>query len=57
MSIIVGRDKEMSELKELYDSDKAEFVAVYGRRRVGKTFLIDEALKGKITFHHAHLPG
>lgn len=52
MSSIIGRDKEIKELVELYNSDKSEFVAVYGRRRVGKTFLIDEALKGKITFRH-----
>ena len=55
MTYIVGREKETRELKSLYNSDKAEFVAVYGRRRVGKTFLIDEALKGKITFRHAGL--
>ena len=52
---ILGRKKEIDELKQLYSSDKAEFVAVYGRRRVGKTFLIDEALKGSITFRHAGL--
>ena len=52
---ILGRKKEIDELKQLYSSDKAEFVAVYGRRRVGKTFLIDEALKGLITFRHAGL--
>lgn len=52
---IVGREKEILELKELYNSGKAEFVAVYGRRRVGKTFLVDEALKGKISFRHAGL--
>lgn len=44
MSAIIGREKEIEELKELYNSDKSEFVAVYGRRRVGKTFLVDEAL-------------
>lgn len=55
MERIIGREKEIAELKELYDSDKSEFVAVYGRRRVGKTFLVDEALKGKITFRHAGL--
>lgn len=52
---IVGREKEINELIHLYNSDKAEFVAIYGRRRVGKTFLVDEALKGKITFRHAGL--
>ena len=55
MSTIIGREKEIAELKELYKSDKSEFVAVYVRRRVGKTFLVDQALKGKITFRHAGL--
>ena len=40
---------------ELYNSDRAEFVAVYGRRRVGKTFLVDETLGNRITFRHAGL--
>ena len=52
MTHLIGREKETQELVSLYNSDKAEFVAVYGRRRVGKTFLVDEALKGKITFRH-----
>ena len=52
---IIGREKEIKELGRLYNSNKAEFVAIYGRRRVGKTFLVDETLKGKITFRHAGL--
>ena len=55
MDSLIGRTKEVDELKHLYISKKSEFVAVYGRRRVGKTFLIDEALRGKITFRHAGL--
>ncbi len=55
MATIIGRNKEIAELNEVYKSDKAELVAVYGRRRVGKTFLVDQALKGKITFRHAGL--
>ena len=47
---IIGRKKEIKEFNELYNSGKAELVAVYGRRRVGKTFLIDETLAGKLTF-------
>lgn len=35
---IIGREKEIEEFMHLYDSGKAEFVAIYGRRRVGKTF-------------------
>ena len=55
MGYIIGREQETDELNELYESGRAEFVAVYGRRRVGKTFLVDEALKGKITFRHSGL--
>jgi hypothetical protein len=55
MEAIIGRKNEVNELKTQYLSGKAEFVAIYGRRRVGKTFLVDEALKGKITFRHAGL--
>ena len=53
--MIIGRQKELVEFNQLYNSGNAEFVAVYGRRRVGKTYLINEALSGKITFHHAGL--
>ena len=52
MSAIIGRKKEIEELERLYNSDRPEFVAVYGRRRVGKTFLIKQALKDKFTFQH-----
>lgn len=55
MATIIGREKEIHELNELYNSDQSQLVAVYGRRRVGKTFLIDEALRGRITFRHAGL--
>jgi len=37
---IIGRDDEKEQLKELMESKKAEFIAVYGRRRIGKTYLI-----------------
>ena len=52
MSRIIGRKNELEELERLYHSERPEFVAVYGRRRVGKTFLIKQALKGRITFQH-----
>jgi AAA+ ATPase superfamily predicted ATPase len=39
---IVGRYEEQESLQQYVDSEKPEFVAVYGRRRVGKTFLIKE---------------
>ncbi len=52
MSTIIGRKQEREELEKLYRSDRPEFVAVYGRRRVGKTFLIKQVFKDRITFQH-----
>ena len=52
---MIGREKEVSELNRLYHGQKAELVAVYGRRRVGKTYLIDETFRNKITFRHSVL--
>ena len=48
---IIGRKKEIHELQRLYDSKRPEFVAVYGRRRVGKTFLIKEFFNNDFTFY------
>lgn len=53
MNSIIGRQKEIHELNQVYESGKAEFAAIYGRSRVGKIFFVDECLKGKITFRHA----
>lgn len=52
MEAIVGRKTEIEELERIYHSDRAEFVAVYGRRRVGKTFLIKHVFQNRITFQH-----
>ena len=52
---MIGRINEIKELNRLYDSNRAEFVAVYGRRRVGKTYLIDETFEGRFTFRYAGL--
>lgn len=53
--LLVGRKHEIEELNKLYNSGKAELVAIYGRRRIGKTYLVDETFKNKITFRHAGL--
>lgn len=50
-NIIIGRKKESILLNELYHSSKAEFIAVYGRRRIGKTFLIDKTFGEKYDFY------
>lgn len=55
MEYIIGRKEEIKEINELYDSGRAEFLAIYGRRRVGKTFLVKEVLDSRMTFSHTGL--
>lgn len=45
--MFIGREKELGNLNRLYISDKFEFAVIYGRRRVGKTAIINEFVKGK----------
>ena len=47
---IVGREKEIDLLKSLLEQDEASFVAIYGRRRVGKTYLVRQVYKKQMTF-------
>ena len=51
MNDIIGRKQEMIRLTEYVNSRKAELVAVYGRRRVGKTFLIKRYFNEKFVFY------
>lgn len=48
---IIGRNNEKLILKDCLDSNRPEFVAVYGRRRIGKTFLIKQFFKNKFDFY------
>lgn len=50
MDRIFARQRELKALERIYASGKPEFLAVYGRRRVGKTFLIREFFKAKGTY-------
>lgn len=52
---IIGRKKEIAELRNLYNSGKPVFAVVYGRRRVGKTFLVRELLGAHFAFYHTAL--
>jgi len=45
--LFIGRENELNKLNELYSSNKFECVVIYGRRRVGKTALIQEFIKDK----------
>lgn len=51
MERIIGREREIEKLQEYADSEKAEFIALYGRRRVGKTFLVRSFFKDKFEFY------
>jgi uncharacterized protein len=48
---IIGRAFEQNKLTEIVESGKAEFVAIYGRRRVGKTFLVKEFFDNQFAFY------
>lgn len=45
--MFIGRDRELTTLNKLYKSNKFEFVVIYGRRRVGKTALINRFIENK----------
>lgn len=45
--MFIGRERELDSLNNLYHSEKFEFVVLYGRRRVGKTALINHFIDGK----------
>jgi len=53
---LTGRRAEVAELKTWYDSDRPEFAAVYGRRRVGKTCLIKTTLSDHFAFYFTGVP-
>ena len=45
--MFIGRERELNSLEKLYASDKFEFAVIYGRRRVGKTALINHFIRNK----------
>ncbi len=47
---IVGRKEERKELELAFKSSNAELIAIYGRRRVGKTFLIRQHYRDHVIF-------
>ena len=50
--MIIGREKEQRELMSLLENGESQFCAVYGRRRVGKTYLIRETFNYQFCFQH-----
>jgi hypothetical protein len=51
--MIIGREKEKKMLREAFEDEYSQFVVVYGRRRVGKTFLVRETFDYEFTFQHS----
>jgi len=49
---IIGRHIEKAQFQEYINSESSEFVVIYGRRRIGKTFLIREFFNKKFDFYH-----
>ena len=47
-SKIIGRIEEKRTLEQVLHAQEAQFVAVWGRRRVGKTFLVEEFFRGRV---------
>lgn len=52
-NIFVGREKEQMLLQEYLRSEQSEFIAIYGRRRVGKTCLIQHVIKDQAAYYVA----
>jgi AAA+ ATPase superfamily predicted ATPase len=48
---LIGRKNEIRELQRFHASDRPELIVVYGRRRVGKTYLIKEHFKNDFAFY------
>lgn len=53
--MLVGRKEELETLRQAMVADESKFVAVYGRRRVGKTFLVRKAFGNDFVFYHTGL--
>lgn len=49
---LIARQRECVELQKALDSDESEFVTVCGRRRIGKTFLVEQFFEGKYDFKY-----
>ena len=54
---MIGREKEQRVLRELAESDHSQLAVVYGRRRVGKTYMIRETFQYRFTFSHTGVEG
>ncbi|MCR4947461.1 MAG: ATP-binding protein [Lachnospiraceae bacterium] len=54
--VLIGREKEQDLLDQCISSKKPEFLVVYGRRRIGKTYLIKEYFHERFSFYSTGIP-
>jgi len=55
-SKVIGREAELAILQEFLSTDYPEFLVIYGRQRVGKTFLIRRFISDKSSSDHFYMP-
>lgn len=51
--MLIGREKEIQELRQVYESDESKFIAIFGRRRIGKTYLVREVFQDNFAFTYS----
>lgn len=51
--MLIARDHEKEILSNAYSSDESKLIAIYGRRRIGKTYLVREVFNNIFTFQHS----
>jgi len=51
--MLIGRENEVKALTDAYNSERSEFIAIYGRRRIGKTYLVRETFNGRFSFSYS----
>ena len=55
--MFTGRTRELEKMEKLYQGDRFECIILYGRRRVGKTTLINEFIKDKPACYYMAVEG
>ncbi|MDE5858705.1 MAG: ATP-binding protein, partial [Muribaculaceae bacterium] len=54
--MFIGRENEIKKLRRAYEADESKFIAIYGRRRIGKTSLVREAFRDNFAFTYSGMP-
>lgn len=54
--MFIGRDKEIQQIKSILDRDEKNAILIYGKRRIGKSFLITEIMKSYECILRSEIP-